>query len=944
MPDNINPENAKKAAEEVKKIETSTRETNKQSTEFISNLNTVIDLSRGITQELQDSAGIRTRIAAQDREIVNLSRAVTEAARESNRELRRSGKLLSQIQKERSIAAKIETESINLQANLTDSQREQLSILTAIARSRGVDNELYTRALRNIEDGTREELDKIVLLRSQQKNLGAIGKLRERELKVQGEVNKNLGIAGALTDNLQRIGLRAFGGLGINLGIFEEGIREAQESATALAESFVGVGTVLEQEDFEKEIKKYGGSITEAINKNKDLRDSIIAAADAQVMNSKRAEEFIEAQQKQKEIQAELDEKVAEVIEKRERGILKEGIANQAVTELQIKYNEKLEKQLQIQGEIAGEVAEQGTKMTGLSKKTAVLGKLLPGFGKAFKEAMGDPTALMAIGVSLISKAFRELNSETVDFQRYTGQALSNIDRSWRRGALMVNQFKILNALSRDFGMNMSGVVTDEQLAGASVLMTRMGLTAEAAGTLAFLSSQNNTTVENTLDTVIDQVNAFNRVNKAAISHRQVIDDIASASSSTTASLGQQPGRLAAAAASARRLGMEMRQIEGIADNLLNFESSIENELQAQLLTGKNINLAKARELALNNDIAGLGDEIFDNTVGVEEFSRMNRIQQEGLAQALGMSRDELGRIALLRAAEGSLAQEALIRAQGMTREEFERQKAMESIQVSIQRIAETFAPLLDMAARFLDSAIGSRIALATLSTIVTGKLAVGLGKSVLQGVSLVEQFKLLVGQEKILGGLATKRLVINAKALAAEKGISKAIALRTLLEKKGLAPVLAKLAAFTIMNPIGAAIGLGVLAATIGSIGYAVTKGMKEAKDGIITPDQGLIVSGPKGSIQLDPQDSVIAGTDLLNNNNKERTPDLLTVKVEKPELTQSVVAPSSVTTTTSNEDNEKLIRKVDELIQAVKTGGDVFMDSERVGRSLAIGTYKSS
>ena len=34
--------------------------------------------------------------------------------------------------------------------------------------------------------------------------------------------------------------------------------------------------------------------------------------------------------------------------------------------------------------------------------------------------------------------------------------------------------------------------------------------------------------------------------------------------------------------------------------------------------------------------------------------------------------------------------------------------------------------------------------------------------------------------------------------------------------------------------------------------------------KDGVIGPDGGMLVSGPKGSIQLDKQDSIIAGTNL--------------------------------------------------------------------------------
>ena len=88
---------------------------------------------------------------------------------------------------------------------------------------------------------------------------------------------------------------------------------------------------------------------------------------------------------------------------------------------------------------------------------------------------------------------------------------------------------------------------------------------------------------------------------------------------------------------------MELGDLDGIASSLLDFESSIGNELEAQLLTGKNINLAKARELALSNDLKGLGQELFENSASLAEFGKMNRIQQEAQAKALGMTRDQLG-------------------------------------------------------------------------------------------------------------------------------------------------------------------------------------------------------------------------------------------------------------------------------------------------------------
>ena len=66
------------------------------------------------------------------------------------------------------------------------------------------------------------------------------------------------------------------------------------------------------------------------------------------------------------------------------------------------------------------------------------------------------------------------------------------------------------------------------------------------------------------------------------------------------------------------------------------------------MLTGRNINLAKAREAALNNDLAGLAKEIRENNALSNTFSNSNRIQQESMAKALGMSRDDLAKMVAL--------------------------------------------------------------------------------------------------------------------------------------------------------------------------------------------------------------------------------------------------------------------------------------------------------
>ena len=92
--------------------------------------------------------------------------------------------------------------------------------------------------------------------------------------------------------------------------------------------------------------------------------------------------------------------------------------------------------------------------------------------------------------------------------------------------------------------------------------------------------------------------------NGVLLNEKELLKGIKDVSAATTLSFGKNPKLIAEAVATAKSLGMELSKVEGIADSLLDFESSISAELEAELLLNKDINLEKARQAALNNDLA----------------------------------------------------------------------------------------------------------------------------------------------------------------------------------------------------------------------------------------------------------------------------------------------------------------------------------------------------
>ena len=126
----------------------------------------------------------------------------------------------------------------------------------------------------------------------------------------------------------------------------------------------------------------------------------------------------------------------------------------------------------------------------------------------------------------------------------------------------------------------------------------------------------------------------------------KVMADIAS-STEEFAAYGKDGGKnIVEAAIAARKLGLELKTLTRISDTLLDFESSIQSEMEASMLIGKQLNYNKARELALQGDIAGAAQDVMKQVGGAAEFQKLNVIQRRKLAASIGVSVEEMSKLA----------------------------------------------------------------------------------------------------------------------------------------------------------------------------------------------------------------------------------------------------------------------------------------------------------
>ena len=306
-------------------------------------------------------------------------------------------------------------------------------------------------------------------------------------------------------------------------------------------------------------------------------------------------------------------------------------------------------------------------------KKQRVMGKSFELMGNAAKKALADPMVVLAIAMKGLSMIVTQIADGFKRFDTTTGNIAKglNLTNSEARGVASGFMDASLGAdslfvsseglgetlLSINDALGTSVVLSNDQLTTFTKLRETAGLTNEELMGVQKLSLANGASFDDNADSLINQVNALNESSGLFINSKEVLKDVSKLSASTTLSLGKNPAALAEAVTIAKSLGMEMSKIDAIAGSLLDFESSISNELQAELLLNKDINLEKARQAALNNDFATVAKEIAEQAGNSAEFTAMNRIQQEALAKAVGMNREDL--------AETLFLQEAIAGASG---------------------------------------------------------------------------------------------------------------------------------------------------------------------------------------------------------------------------------------------------------------------------------------
>jgi hypothetical protein len=343
------------------------------------------------------------------------------------------------------------------------------------------------------------------------------------------------------------------------------------------------------------------------------------------------------------------------------------------------------------------------------------------------------------------------------------------------------------------------------------------------------------------------------------------------------------PKALTEAVVQAKLLGTTLESAKKSGAALLDFESSIENELQAELITGRQFNLERARTAALTGDLTTEMKELANQGIDFNNYSNMNVIAQQKIADMMGKTTDEL--------TDQLLKQQYL----GMSREQI---VAMSGEEVANRVEALNAQDKFNLAMEKMQDIVGK---------IVGGPL----GQFADMIASLLENSTVLYGVMTAIAAISFTKLITGLAASAVQAGLL----------------AIGSTAAMS-------ALTLGVAAIAIAGGIAMVASAMSSANETAATPfAAGGIVSGPTNAL---------VGEYAGAQNNPEVIAPLSDLQnMLRPQQSTTVVQDNSAVVNAITALGGIMKGVNDGVTQLSNKSSTIIMSGDRVGTALVKGNY---
>jgi len=266
--------------------------------------------------------------------------------------------------------------------------------------------------------------------------------------------------------------------------------------------------------------------------------------------------------------------------------------------------------------------------------------ELLGGIGANMKKFMLNPLTA-GIALLLAFNAQQEMIADefgAAGVTQFRGELAGASQEFTRLGLDAKEAMTSTKELSQNFGLSVEkATALADSVADLSITM---GMTTSESAKLLGMFTELGGMSEQGAENLAKQAESLAVAN--GVAPEVVLKDIAASSETFAKFSGVGAQGIARAAIQARKLGLELNDVAGAMESMLDFESSLNSEIEASVMLGREVNLQKARELSLAGDIEGFQKEILKQVGSQAEFDKMNVLQKKALATATGLSVEQL--------------------------------------------------------------------------------------------------------------------------------------------------------------------------------------------------------------------------------------------------------------------------------------------------------------
>ena len=364
---------------------------------------------------------------------------------------------------------------------------------------------------------------------------------------------------------------------------------------------------------------------------------AIFKAEDVEHVKNLAREAYVEQQRFAK--QAKADKEAILEVENQIKDLEKDPVENADQIEVLKVTKERLIK--------SKETNEKAATNVQLTTRSQIMTELVSKSLGNLKDALTDPATIFTF---LVTKGL-QFNSEVTDISK-------NLGVTETQATKIRNEFTSISANTMDTAINSERLLTAQselnkelslgvQFSGDTLvnfvrLTEKIGLSAQQAAKLTLASAS---TGESATEFAGKSALAAAQQAKTlgiTVNMKEIMADTADLTNEQLILFGRQPEAIGKTLAEVKKLGIELGDLNAISSKLLDFQGSIESELEAELLTGKQLNLERARAAALAGDQATLAKEIASQVGTIGEFEKMNVLQRQKMAEALGMNVNQL--------------------------------------------------------------------------------------------------------------------------------------------------------------------------------------------------------------------------------------------------------------------------------------------------------------